>query len=291
MKRVFFLMLGMLVAACILSACDSDTTTEDGDQDVMADWEAADYPDSDNSGDHEAADDPDTEAEDTEAPGRSVITGTTGFCSEPVSPDTSCNDTSDCTGIRIALPADCQSESVLSDGRDCRFVNRSAHPPIPECVGDTACRAYPRDCVNGQCVHVPPPDACGDNSDCSVVLINCACLAVSTDQANSYAPQLGDECQQGSCPQDATAICIEEHCRIAGAFMDIAIKSYCELMEDCGFLDTTSQQCEDTFKEQDYRMAAAQWPLLQSALQADTCQGFLFGPGKHLYECIMSGSE
>jgi len=274
----------MAVFPLLFNACQSDSTGTDGDYDTeneQGDTENYDTP---------AETDADrVEGEETRP--RRVVAETLGFCTQPYPLDQSCNTVADCVGMRVPVPVDCQSESLLVNGLDCVFANRLSHPPNPDCSADDTCQEYPRDCIDGKCVYVPAPDQCRVNEDCTLVKRDCACFAIATDQAPDFAPQLGASCLSGECPEDSYALCIEGRCRIAGTFMDAAVRTYCELLVSCLSQQTDAQQCVDSMLAEDRKLAAAQAPLIKAALLAETCAGFIGGPGVALYQCLFSTGQ
>lgn len=289
-----------VVALGFAPACSSeDDPASDGDAETgLEDRETGEPEGEIEEGEieEEAADigeDREGEAE-AEALSRVPVEGTLGYCTLPEPLDTSCADASDCRGLRVPLPVDCQSEYPYISGEECVFVNADAHPREADCAADDGCDARPRDCVGGVCVDVPPPDECATSSDCVVTEDGCSCLSVSADQKDSYSPILGADCVPEGCPSGVFSQCVDGHCRKAGTFMDEAIEAYCERLAECVSKESDlAESCVAGLKDMDYQFAAAQWPWIQASRLATTCQGLFNpnGPGGGLYQCIISESE
>lgn len=217
---------------------------------------------------------------------RELVEGTVGFCQTHGPIDDSCQEAADCRGYRVPVPMDCSGEVYkVTSQFDCAFANAENFLFPSECTADAACVDAPRACRDGQCVLDVEVQECMQDGDCEIRDFGCACMALATE-ATEYSPMFGMDCA-GLVACDAGVItrCIAGSCFLAGGFMDQAIEDYCEFLMDCDSGFENAEACVDFMKGDQYRESAIFFPPIEAVEMAETCLGFVFGPGLEALHC------
>lgn len=216
---------------------------------------------------------------------REVVLGTLGFCLTTGHVSKSCQDDTDCIGFRKPIGVYCPNNQFIVTDVGCDFAEKAEFPENDECSADEYCRKAPRRCHNGVCSYYPPDRTCNQNSDCKFVEYGCACIAMSVSE-DGYQPSFGVDCTGlTACFASHEVQCIDNLCLLSGEYMDDGIKALCEESIPCGTSQETVADCITIMTENNYRMAAQYWPIIESTSIVEECKGFFNGPWKEALEC------
>jgi len=231
---------------------------------------------------------------------RVFVEGTEGYCRTTGIVDRSCAQARDCIGYRVPFEQNC-TEEFVANWFDCDFASTAAWPAEPLCSADDFCKHAPRDCVAGECAAYLPDDDCASDSDCAFSDLKCACIAHA---AATTLPNLafGMNCPADpACEAGTQAICVYNHCRLAGPFMDAAISRWCNFMATaCGSSADGSDgedgysDCIERCQADGYFYSAQYWPMLRSVglisedilMTSEGCLQWFMGPAANAWECI-----